>query len=277
MRRATPRHPQVSVGIARGLQNLAQEWGGALRRAPLWYALAIEDLRDRYRRTTLGLAWVVLSFGAFVLVKVTIFGQLTSVSPAEFALFVVIGFGLWTHISSLVVDGCTAYIHARPWILGAAVPYPVFLLQVVCRNWLMFGMIALVMATSLFWKPTPWTPRMLWAVPAIISYVVASLWMTALLAPLCARYRDLHQMVQTAMRLFFFATPILWMPSAGGILGAIARWNPISHFIAIVRDPLIYDSVPMESWVVVLAINFVGLPAGALVYARTRGNIIFWV
>jgi ABC-type polysaccharide/polyol phosphate export permease len=268
--------PPAAPVVAGGLLHV-HEWIDAFGRHRLWSALAVEDLRDRYRRTALGLAWVVLSFAAFVLVKVTIFGQLTTVSPREFALFVIIGFGLWTHISSLVMDACTAYIHARPWILGAALPYPVFLLQAVYRNWLVFGLIGLVMGGSLFWKPTPWTASMLWALPAIASYVVTSLWVAALLAPLCARYRDLHQVVQTALRLLFFATPILWMPSAGGLLATIAAWNPISHFIAIVRDPLIYGTVPLGSWLVVLAVNLVGLPAAAIAYAKTRRNIIFWV
>src|SRR3546814_13953213 len=62
---------------------LWRDWREAFGRMPLWSALAVEDLRDRYRRTSLGLAWVVLSFAAFVLVKVAIFGQLTTASPAQ--------------------------------------------------------------------------------------------------------------------------------------------------------------------------------------------------
>jgi ABC-type polysaccharide/polyol phosphate export permease len=255
----------------------ARDWLEAFRRHPLWCALALEDLRDRYRRTSLGLAWVVLSFGAFVVVKVTIFGQLSTASPAEFAMFVIIGFGLWTHISSLVLDSCTAYIHSRPWILAASVPYPVFLLQAVYRNWLVFALIGVVMIGSLFWKPTPWTPAMLWALPAIVVYAINSVWIAAVLAPVCARFRDAHHLVQTVMRLLFFATPILWMPAPGSFLDRVAQLNPISHFIAIVRDPLIHDTVPAVSWVVVLAITAIGVPAGVLCYARTRDKIVFWV
>jgi ABC-type polysaccharide/polyol phosphate export permease len=79
------------------------------------------------------------------------------------------------------------------------------------------------------------------------------------------------------MRLLFFATPILWMPPPGSFLDRVAQLNPISHFIAIVRDPLIHDTVPMLSWVVVLVITAIGVPAGVLCYARTRDKIVFWV
>lgn len=253
------------------------EWWRAMSQGVLWMNLALEDLRDRYRRTALGLVWVILSFALFVVVKVAIFGQLSDVPFTEFGLYVAIGFGLWTFISSMVLDACTAYIHARPWILGTATPYPVFLLQAVIRNWMTFAMVMLVMAVGLAWKQTAWTPAMLWSLPALAAYAVTSVWIAALLSPLCARYRDLHHAMQTFMRLLFFATPILWMPASNGRLAAISMWNPASHFVAIVRDPLLYDRAPWESWGVVLAINLVGLPLGLAVYARTRRNIIFWV
>ena len=253
------------------------DWRQALRLAPLWTNLAIEDLRDRYRRTALGIAWIIVSFALFVAVKVLVFGQMAAASLAEFGLFVTIGFGLWSYINSMVVDACTAYMHSRPWILGTSIPYPVFLLQATLRNLLIFALILLVMAAARFWKPSPWSTRALYVVPGLLAYLVTSIWLATILAPLCARYRDLYHAIQTGMRLFFFVTPILWMPGASGMLADIARWNPMTHYLNIVRDPLLYDRLPVESWWVVLAINLVGLVASALVYATTRKKVAHWV
>lgn len=253
------------------------DWRKSIGLVSLWSNLALEDLRDRYRRTVLGLLWIVVSFALFVLVKVLVFGQLSKVSASEFGVYVTLGFGLWTYINTMVVDSCTAYMQARPWILGTATPYPVFLLQAVFRNWLIFALILLVMAASLLWKSTPWSPVMLWALPGLAAYLLSSLWLAAILASLCVRYRDLYHTVQTSMRLIFFATPILWMPATNGRLALIARWNPISHFLAIVRDPLMYDRIPVNSWTVVLVINACGLLTGILVYALTRRHVAHWV
>jgi ABC-type polysaccharide/polyol phosphate export permease len=253
------------------------DWRKSARLVPLWTNLALEDLRDRYRRTALGLAWIIASFTLFVLVKVLVFGQLTRVSTAEFGVFVTLGFGIWSFISSMVVDACTAYMHSRPWILGTSTPYPVFLLQAVFRNWLIFAMILVVMGAALAWKTTPWSLVDLTVLPALLVFLLSSLWLTAILAPLCARYRDLYHSVQTGLRLVFFATPILWMPTGNSKLMAIAQANPISHFVAIVREPLMYNRFPAESWIIVLAINAVGLVAGMLVYSATRHRIAHWV
>jgi len=257
--------------------SAAMEWRSALRAAPLWTNLAIEDLRDRYRRTLLGVLWVVVSFALFVGVKIVVFGQLSGASTAEFGLYVTIGFGLWSYIISMVSDGSTAYTQARPWIQGTATAYPVYLLQAILRNWLIFGMTMVVMAIGLVWKHTPWTAAMLWSLPGLLTYLLTSLWLVCVLAPLCTRFRDVHQIIQNIMRVLFFATPILWMPASNPTLAAIAQWNPASHFIAVVRDPLLYNTLPADSWYVVLAINLLGIPLGWLVYSRTRPNIIFWV
>jgi ABC-type polysaccharide/polyol phosphate export permease len=253
------------------------DWTRSARLASLCLNLAVEDLRDRYRRTMLGLLWIVASFALFVLVKVLVFGQMTAVSTSEFGLYVALGFGLWSHINSMAIEACTAYTHARPWILGTSTPYPVYLLQVVVRNWLVFGLVLAVMAVALAWKPTPWTPTMLWALPGLAIYLLASVWLVALLAPPCARYRDLYHAVQTGMRLIFFVTPILWMPGQNATLAAMARWNPIAHFIAIVREPLMYDRVPYDSWQVVLGITLAGTAAAVATYASTRRRVAHWV
>lgn len=259
------------------LRETLNDWSRSVRQIALWSNLAVEDLHDRYRRTALGLVWIVASFALFVMVKVLIFGQLTTASTAEFGIFVTIGFGLWAYVNSMVVDACAAYMHARPWILATAIPYPVFLLQAVLRNWMVFALTMMVMAVALYWKPTGWSMRAWSVLPALFCYFFTSVWLAAILAPLCARYRDAYHAVQTGLRLIFFATPILWMPADSGKLAMIARLNPISHYIAIVREPLIYDRIPMESWVIVLVINIAGFAIGLFVYATTRRRVAHWV
>lgn len=259
------------------LATLLQDWSRSFSQHSLWANLALEDLRDRYRRTVFGLLWIVFSFALFVVVKILVFGPLNPASAYEFGVFVTIGFGLWTYINAMVMDACTAYMHSRAWILGTSTPYPVFLLQAVARNWMVFAMLLAVMALALPWNPVPLGARALWALPALAMYLLSSLWLSAILAPLCARWRDLYHAVQTGMRLVFFATPILWMPRGNERLSLIANFNPFSHFLAIVREPLMYDRVPMDSWSLVLAINATGLLAGAIVYAWTRKRVPYWV
>ena len=254
-----------------------QDWKQAIRMWRLWAALGMEDLSDRYRRTLFGISWVVTSFAVFVFVKILVFGQMAAVPIGEFAMFVTIGFGLWSFINSMVLDSCVAYTASSGWLLGAAIPYPVFFLQSIFRNWLVFALTLVVMALALVWKKASWSPVMLAALPGLLVYVVTPVWLAAILAPLCARYRDVMHAIQTVMRLLFFVTPIIWVPTQSPWLAKMAQYNVITHFIEIVRQPLIYDTIPYGSWAIVLAVNAVGLLIGFASYALTRNRIAYWL
>src|SRR5690242_8335587 len=62
----TPTNRGEAASNARGALD---DWMRALRSPALWANLALEDLRDRYRRTVLGVAWIAISFALFVAVK----------------------------------------------------------------------------------------------------------------------------------------------------------------------------------------------------------------
>lgn len=254
-----------------------QDWAAALRMWRLWTVLGMEDLSDRYRRTAFGVSWVVTSFALFVYVKVMIFGQIANVPFREFALFVTLGFGLWTYINSVVLDCCIAYSASTHWMLGTNIPYPVFFLQVIFRNWLVFMMIMLVVAAVLAWQGIEFTSSVYTVVAALVIYAVTPAWLAAILAPLCARYRDVMHAMQTIMRLMFFVTPIIWMPVPGTGLAVIAKYNVFTHFIEIIRQPLIHGVVPLDSWLVVLIVNAAGLLLGFGSYAVTRNRVAFWL
>lgn len=273
-----------ATSASSGGQNLKQlflqsfgDWTKAARMWRLWTALGREDLSDRYRRTVLGVSWLVTSFALFIFVYIVVFGHGSGLSQSEYALYVTLGFGLWSFISGAVGDGCVAYSASSNWILGASIPYPAFIFQIVYRNWLVFLLTLLVIAVALLWLKSNWTHNMLWALPGLLVYVVTPVWLTAILAPLCARHRDALHAVQTGMRLLFFATPILWLPSQRAQLALLAHYNPLSYFIDIVRTPLIYDAFPHDSWIVVLMINGFGMLAGITTYALTRNRVAYWL
>ena len=253
------------------------DWAKAMRMWRLWGALGWEDLSDRYRRTALGVSWLVTSFALFIAVYILVFGHSSGMSQADYALYVTIGFGLWTFISATVGEGCVAYSTSANWILGTSIPYPVFIFQTIYRNYLIFLLNLLVIAIALLWLKRSWSLASLWALPALLVYMITPIWLAAILAPLCARYRDALHAVQTGIRLLFFATPILWLPGQRSQLALLAHYNPVSYFIDIVRAPLISDAFPYTSWIVVLTVNCVGLLAGFITYALTRNRVVYWL
>ena len=98
-----------------------------------------------------------------------------------------------------------------------------------------------------------------------------------LLGLICARFRDIPQIVGSLMQVALFLTPVMWKAEMLGRNIYAAKINPIFHFLEIVRQPLLGGSVPALSWLVVIAITCCGYIAALAVFARFRARIAYWV
>ena len=275
-------------GLSDTLRDLCRPFGvtGAVRELLyslshpyIWLAFAFEDLRDRYKRTLVGVLWVPLSFLAFVGIKVLIFAKLNQSEADNFFMYLIVGFWVWTTLTALVVDSSLVFARASGFMQTTALPYTTYVLQGVARNFLPFLLnFVMVIAGAAFLGQSGRFVDWLWVVPATAVYLFSAIWVSLLLGTLSARFRDLAHLVQTVMRMMFFLTPILWLPSQLGEIGeTVALWNPLTHYIEIVRAPLIGEGVPGLSWAVVLAVSIVGALAGVLTYARFRNRLVFYV
>lgn len=242
-----------------------------------WLALAWADWKTRYRRSALGAAWVFFSFAAFVGVKVLVFGAMSFQNLGFFAIWLASGFLIWTYIASNVVEGCNVFINSARWIKGADLPYVGYVFQSIVRNQIQLLISALVLIAALLIFPPPATLALLTILLAVPVLVLNAFWVQLSLGLLCARHRDFIHLAQTLIRLFFFLTPILWVPADFGRFGAYAAYNPFTHYLAIIRDPLVFGTAPELSWIVVACITIPGLAASLLAYHRFRTKIVFWV
>ena len=71
-----------------------------------------------------------------------------------------------------------------------------------------------------------------------------SFWVSFIVAIISLRFRDFPPIIQSIMRLAFFATPIIWIErDLGDFGGLLLLINPFLWFLKIVRDPLIGYSI----------------------------------
>ena len=101
----------------------------------LWIALALEDVRIRFKRTYIGIFWTTLSFILFVAVKVLIFGGLaTSVDSIYFTNYVAINYFSWMFITAQLTDGSNVFIVSERWIKGGRLPMTLYVNVSIMRN-----------------------------------------------------------------------------------------------------------------------------------------------
>lgn len=243
-------------------------------------AFAADEVQQRYRRSRLGLAWIVLSYLFFVVAISLFFGSFSQKGSKDFVAYVAVNYALFTFLVANLVDGCAVFRGGKSWISSMPLPHSILVLKSVARSVFVFAISAIVAVVFLISTGHLGTSASLMAVPAFVLLLFNAVLVQTYLGYLTARFRDVEHLMQSITRILIFTTPILWVRSEmpeGSIRRAVADLNPLTHALEIVSMPLLGHPAGTNSWTymgVVTAVNVV-LMLGASYVAHRR--LPFWV
>ena len=246
------------------------------RASHLWGMLGWQDIRRRYRRSMLGPFWLTISMGVLVAALGTLYGALLKVEIAEYVPFLALGFIVWSLISSLITESCSAFTGAENIIKQTNLPLSIHVYRMVWRNLIIFvhnGVIFVVVAFVFAIWPG-WTGLL--ALPGLALLCLNGIWLGLLLGVISARFRDVPPIVGSVVRIAFFVTPIIWMPKLLPGRAALLDFNPFFHFLELVRAPLLGQAPGLVSWLAVSGITIGGWLATFALYRRYRWRIAYW-
>ena len=272
---STPLAPASQTELA--LADIVQ--GGRARY--LWGMLGWQDIRRRYRRSVLGPFWLTISMGMLVAMLGALYGALLKVEFADYVPFLALGVIVWTLISGLITEGCTAFISAESIIKQTNLPLSVHVYRMVWRNLLIFfhNFVIFVVVAALFAIWPGWTGLL--ALPGILLLCLNGIWVGLLLGVVSARYRDVPPIVASLVRILFFVTPIIWMPELmpgrALMLALVLDFNPFFHFVELVRAPLLGQAPDLVSWLAVAGVTLGGWFLTFELLRRYRRRIAYWV
>ena len=172
--------------------------------------LSWQDMRQRYRRSTLGPFWLTVSTAIMIGSIALVFGQIFSSGMADFLPSLTIGLILWTFISSSITEGCAGFISAERIIKQLPIPLFVHVQRVVFRNMLILAHNAIIIVLVLAFLRVSLSWTTLLSLPGFLLLSINLLWIALFMAIVCTRYRDLPQIVVNFLQVAFFLTPIIW-------------------------------------------------------------------
>ncbi len=263
------------IYLTDGLSDLFR----AVDRYSLIAMLGWQDVRQRYRRSALGPFWLSISMGVTICTIGVVFGKIFNTPMVEFLPFLSIGMIMWTYISTVLTESCTSFIASEGIIKQLPLPFFVHTLRTVWRNTLiLFHNIVLLPIVFLVVSKSI-TPVAFLAIPGIILAVLNLIWVSLVLGILCARYRDMPQIVTSIIQVVFYLTPVMWMPSSLPVnMGKyILQWNPLFHMMEIIRSPLLGQVPSTVNWMVSLFIAIIGWVCALIILSRYKNRIAYWL
>jgi ABC-type polysaccharide/polyol phosphate export permease len=267
-------NPTLKSRIA---HTISQEVIAGFRAWPVWVIMGWDDIRQRYRRSVIGPFWITLSTGFFILVLGIIYSHLFHIEIESFLPYLTAGYIIWGFMSAAANDSCIAFIDAGRIIKQIKLPYSIYVLRVVWRNFI------ILLHTIVIWIPIAFIFKVepnlttLYEIPGIFLVCVNLIWLTTVIAILSTRYRDIQPIVGTVIQLGMFATPIMWPVSSLGNARIVAEVNPVYHLIEITRAPLLGMAPEMHSWLIAAGMAVGGSALAIALMVRTSRRIVFWL
>ncbi|NQY42527.1 MAG: ABC transporter permease [Legionellales bacterium] len=244
-----------------------------------WVALGYADIQIQYRRSTIGPFWITLSMGVMIYSMGFLYGSLFKMDMYSYFPHLAVGFLVWNFISAMVVESTNSFIEASGFIKQEKRPFPIYVFRVIVRNVIIaaHNFIAIVPILIFTTKHFGIT-QFVMLIFGFILLMWCCITFGMILGVLGARFRDLHQIVNSCITLIFFVTPIVWTAEMLPPNRAwISQFNPISHMINLIREPLIGKITSSSSLIMSLLICIISSILAMLCFARTRHRIAFWV
>jgi ABC-type polysaccharide/polyol phosphate export permease len=271
---------QVAIlGIAENqLERAAKDIWAGLNAWRLWTLFGYNDVKGKYRRSTLGPFWASLSMAAQVLVTGFVMAYLFHMTLQRYLPYICIGLIIWSFLTTIISEGASAFISSAELILQVKRPLFVYLLQVVWRNLIVGAHTIVIFFVVAFLFGLFPGPIYLLAIPGLALFLLNCVWAAGVVGILSTRFRDIPLIVTNSFIALFWLTPVVYeLDQMSGPIRTLIAYNPLYHVIEVFRAPLLLTAPSTTNWLVAIGSAIFGWLLLLLLFARTRKRIPFWL
>ena len=245
----------------------------------LIWALAMKELKVRYKRSVLGFLWALLNPALMMLVLSIVFATVFQFSIPHYAIFLLSVLLPWTFFAQSMGYAVEAIVGNGELIKKVAVPKLVFPVAAVVSNiinlWL--SLIPLIVLVPLMRHPFYWT--WLYLPVPMLALIIFTLGVTFFFATANVYYRDFSHIVQVVLQAWFYLTPIIY---ALDIIPPNRQWlfklNPLLYVINGFRLAVYYGMIPrLQSVVASFVCAFASLFIGYGIFRKYQDDFVFYV
>jgi ABC-type polysaccharide/polyol phosphate export permease len=236
------------------------------------------DTKCQYRRSRIGPLWDTINVAVMIAGLTIVSSGLFGGSMRSLIGYLALGIIIWSAISTLVLEGCDTFVRNASHILGSNISIDLYIGRTVFKAFIIFchHFILFFIGIALGFVSLTWTGLL--ALPGIILVFANGIWVVAVLAFICARYRDIIMIVRSLLQLAFLVTPVFWnYQQIATNRRFIVDYNVLFYFIQIVRLPLLGTAPSTWTYLIVIATTFLGYLLAAVTYYGMRKRLAFFV
>ncbi|RDI48123.1 ABC transporter permease [Aquicella lusitana] len=246
----------------------------------IWLMLAYQDIKLRYRRSILGPFWITLSMAITVYSMGFLYAHLFHTELSKYFPFLVASMLAWSLISTIILEMTDGFTLSEAIIKQIKLPYSLYIHRIATRNIIIFfhNILVIIPIFIIFYDSVKVNFYTLLLVPGLALTYINAIIYGIILALVCARYRDMAQIIKSLVQVIFFLTPVMWdmniLPESKRIFVKI---NPFYSFIELVRAPLLGKAPALFNLGSVFLVTVIGILICLWMFVPYRSRIVYWL
>ena len=242
--------------------------------------LVMNDMKLRYRNSLIGPFWITLSLIFMVAGLTIMFGIILKRDLGDYLSYILVGIIFWSYLGSSLMESCGAFTTQKELLQHTRLPYALYIFRVFYRNIIYLGHhILLLMGVYLIFFNSHLNLTIISFFYFFLNLLII-LNLQALIAAFSLRYYDTEPIVQNAIQLLFFLSPVIWHVeeiSHHKLIMYLEQFNPFFHIVLSFRGLIDAHYLEYVSLVSILTILFSVIFMNYFVYKNIYKKITLWV
>lgn len=243
---------------------------------PLLSELITRDIKNKYRKSILGVFWTILNPLFMMIVLSVVFSNLFKFDIEYFPVYLLSGQLIFNFFSESTTNAMGAIIANGPLIKKIYVPKYVFVLSRIFSSSinLLASFTALIFVMLAMRVELHYTILL---VPIPLFFVIGfSLGVGLLLAALTVKFRDIMHLYSVFVTALMYLTPVIYpMSILPEWLEKVVLLNPLTNILIMFRDVMMNNTLPsILSMVIAFAEVIVVMVLGLYVFYKRQDTFI---
>jgi ABC-type polysaccharide/polyol phosphate export permease len=256
--------------------QLARE---VFRNRELIWALALKELRVRYKRSALGFLWALLNPLLMMIILAIVFSTVMQIAVKQYAVFLLSALLPWNFFAQGLSYSMESIVGNGDLLKKIYIGKSVFPVAAVLSNVINFllSMIPLVLVLLVLRFPFHWT--LVYLPVPFLALVMFTLGCGFFCAAAHVYFRDVTHIVQNLLNAWFYVSPVIYsLDFVPPRFHFIFQLNPMLYILNGFRLAIYYGLLPrLGSVVMSLTCGVGALVVGYLLFRRHQDSFVFYV
>ncbi len=237
------------------------------------------DFAVKYRRSYLGIIWVILNPLLTMIVLSAVFAFIFRFNIANFPVYLILGQVIFNFYSEATQISTTTITGSGQMIKKIYIPKYIFPLSKTMFSFFNFVLSFIPVLLVVLYYKIPITPNILYLPLLLVFYFCFVLGISFILSAMQVFMRDTQYLYGIFLTLLGYTTPIFYsVDSMSPLLQRIMLLNPLYHYMTVLRTILLYGMAPtVQEMLVCIFLGVLFLGIGLSYFFKRQKKFILYI